>query len=292
MIVSTQHVTKRFGQTTALSDVDLTVEHGTVYGLVGPNGAGKTTMLGLLAGLAAPTSGSVEVAAASLGVLPDTPLFDKWLTGREVVDLAFNLANSSESPTKVDEVLDIVDLTNDKHRRVRGYSRGMLQRLGLAATFVGDPDLLLLDEPAAALDPFGRREVLDLIGELRGNATVIFSSHILDDVQEVCDTIGILAAGRLVYEGSLDKLLASTTTSTSYAIELRAGAQDLAGLLMQQEWISTAEASSNAAILVSGPDKAALEQRLIRWLASTDFIVTGVVPVRRSLEDVFLEVTR
>ncbi len=292
MIVDARQVTKTFGQTNALDQVTLTVEQGTVHGLVGPNGAGKTTMLNLMAGLASPTSGSVDVATATIGVLPDTPLFDKWLTGREVVALALNLSKRGTAESRVDDILDIVDLGKDKNRRVRGYSRGMLQRLGLAATFVSEPELLLLDEPAAALDPLGRRDVLDLIRELRGASTVVFSSHILDDVQEVCDTIGILSSGRLVYEGSLERLLATTSTVASYSIELRSGAAALAELIDQQEWVTSAETSGDTDILVTAKDTDTLEANLIPWLGASGYIVIGVTPRRRSLEDVFLEVTR
>jgi ABC-2 type transport system ATP-binding protein len=292
VIVDAKQVTKTFGLTNALDRVTLTVEQGTVHGLVGPNGAGKTTMLNLMAGLASPTSGSVNVATATIGVLPDTPLFERWLTGREVVALALSLSEQDTAESKVDEILDVVDLGKDKNRRVRGYSRGMLQRLGLAATFVSEPELLLLDEPAAALDPLGRRDVLDLIRELRGTSTVVFSSHILDDVQEVCDTIGILSSGRLVYEGSLDRLLATTSTVASYAIELRSGATEFAALIAQREWVMSAEASSDTDILVTGADTDTLEANLVPWLGTSGYIVIGVTPVRRSLEDVFLEVTR
>jgi ABC-2 type transport system ATP-binding protein len=292
MIVDARQVTKTFGSTNALDQVTLTVEQGTVYGLVGPNGAGKTTMLNLMAGLASPTRGSVDVASATIGVLPDTPLFDRWLTGREVVALALSLSERDKTPSRIDDVLDVVDLGNDKNRRVRGYSRGMLQRLGLAATFVSEPELLLLDEPAAALDPLGRRDVLDLIRELRGGSTVVFSSHILDDVQEVCDTIGILSSGRLVYEGSLERLLATTSTASSYAIEVRSGAEDFAVLIGQQEWVTSAGAGSDTEILVTGGDKGTLEANLVPWLGTSGYTVIGVTPLRRSLEDVFLKVTR
>lgn len=291
MLVNVTQVTKTFGAQTALSQVSVSVGQGTVYGLVGPNGAGKTTLLNLLAGLASPTSGSVEVQTSSLGVLPDTPLFDRWLTGREVVELAAHLSESEPASLRVDEVLGVVGLGNDQGRRVRGYSRGMLQRLGLAATFVSEPELLLLDEPAAALDPLGRREVLDLIGELKGTSTVIFSSHILDDVQEVCDTIGILSAGNLVYEGSLDHLLSTTTTFASYSIEVRSGAGEAATRLMQEPWTDDAVASGDSSLVVSAPNATILEEQLVPWLGASPYTVISVTPVRRSLEDVFLEVT-
>ncbi|MEZ5175778.1 MAG: ABC transporter ATP-binding protein [Acidimicrobiia bacterium] len=288
--VRTSSITKRYGTDTALHNVSISVEPGSVYGLVGPNGAGKTTLLSLLAGLRRPTSGTLQVTATRLGVLPDTPLFERWLTGREVVALAHSLAPPGIPPERIDEVLDAADLGGAKHRKVGGYSRGMLQRLGLAATVVAEPDLLLLDEPAAALDPRGRREVLDLVTELRGRSTVLFSSHILDDVEQVCDTIGILAAGELVYEGSLERLLAIHGSDRTYRIE----ADDPVSLresLLVEPWVESARLEGMAITVVgtSAPD---IRSAVVPFLGSTGMEVTAVTPVRRSLEDVFLEVTR
>ena len=190
MTVRTVDLGKRYGGHVALDGVGLVVSDGSVYGLVGPNGAGKTTLLAVLAGLRQPTGGRVELGLPrhSLALLPDTPQFDPWLTGREIVALSRHLVAPHLPESRVDEVLADAGLTAAASRRVGGYSRGMLQRLGIAATVVGEPKLLLLDEPASALDPAGRREVLGLIDHLRGRATVLLSSHILADVQEVCDT--------------------------------------------------------------------------------------------------------
>ena len=137
----------------------------------------------------------MTIATNSIGVLPDTPLFDQWLTAREVVDLALFISTGAHNDTRVEDILTQAGIAEAADRAVGGFSRGMLQRLGLAASLVAGPDLVLLDEPCSALDPLGRREVLDLIARLRGDATVVFSSHILADVQEVCDTVGILREG-------------------------------------------------------------------------------------------------
>ncbi len=288
--VVTASLTKRYGVTSALNNVSISVEHGSVYGLVGPNGAGKTTLLSLLAGLRQPTSGSLTVGALNLGVLPDTPLFDRWLTGHEVVALAHNLAPTDIPRSRIDEVLDGAGLHDAKHRKVGGYSRGMLQRLGLASTVVGDPDLILLDEPAAALDPRGRREVLDIVTELRGRSTVIFSSHILDDVQQVCDTIGILSGGELVYEGSLDRLLAIHGTDRTYWIET-SDPEAVRRSLTGEAWVAstTLEASG---VTVVGSTSDAIRASIVPFVGSLEAEITAVTPVRRSLEDVFLQVTQ
>jgi ABC-2 type transport system ATP-binding protein len=275
---------------TALDRVDLEVTTGAVYGLVGPNGAGKTTMLGILAGLRKPTSGGVSIDSRSIGVLPDTPQFDRWLTGREVVDLARTLADNGTPESAVDDILEAAGLASDAHRRVRGFSRGMLQRLGLAATMVSQPEILLLDEPAAALDPQGRREVLDLVAAMRGRATVLFSSHILTDVQAVSDEIGILRRGELVYQGSLDRLL-SRYGGNHYTVQLRDGVDDAVRALGDEPWVRSVEGRPNGQIVIEVGDVDVAERRLVPVLAAVGRPVVSVVPGSKSLEEVFLEVT-
>ena len=175
-----------------------------------------------------------------MALLPDTPQFDPWLTGREVVALARNSSRRERPADRIDEVLHDAGLGDAAGRRVGGYSRGMLQRLGIASTVIGEPDLLLLDEPASALDPAGRREVLDLIAHLRGRATVVLSSHILADVQEVCDTVAILRAGRLMFQGPLESLLVGRAVP-AYRVRLRPPVEPVAECLRGQEWITGVE---------------------------------------------------
>lgn len=290
--LSTWAVSKQYGQVTALDRVDLEVPAGSVYGLVGPNGAGKTTMLGILAGLRKPTGGEVAINAPTVGVVPDTPNFDRWLTGRETVELSRSLADNGTPESATDEILERSGLAEAANRKVRGYSRGMLQRLGIAAAVVTEPDLLLLDEPAAALDPAGRREVLDLVSELRGRSTVLFSSHILDDVQEVCDEIGILRRGELVYQGSLDGLL-DRYGGNQFVVKVRSGVAEIAATLGDQAWARSAAAQQDSqTVFVEVTDVDAAEQGLVGVLAAAGHPVVSISPHATSLEEVFLEVTR
>lgn len=289
-LITTNAVTKRYGSVTALDRIDLHVTKGSVYGLVGPNGAGKTTMLGILAGLRSPTSGDVTIDASSVAVLPDTPQFDKWLTGREVVDLARTLADGGIPATAVDEMLEAAGLAADAHRKVKGYSRGMLQRLGLASVMVGQPQLLLLDEPAAALDPAGRKEVLDLVAAMRGRSTVLFSSHILTDVQAVSDEIGILRRGELVYQGSLDSLL-TRYGRDAYVVRLRSGAAELADMLLAEPWVRSVDRGHDEQLVVEVTDMESAEGGLVSILARAGHPVVSISPGSKSLEEVFLEVT-
>ncbi len=292
MIITTQGLRKVYGSTAALREVDLSVPEGSVYGLVGPNGAGKTTLLGILAGLRRPTAGTVTVGVerSRVAVLPDTPRFDPWLTGHEVVDLARVLADPAIPGRRVDEVLGEAGLAEAATQTVGGYSRGMLQRLGVAATVVGSPALLMLDEPSSALDPAGRREVLDLMARLRGEATVVFSSHILGDVQEVCDTVGILRSGELLFQGSLDELLVGSAVPT-YTLRLRPPVDQAMSALSRVDWVRDVTMVAPDTIRLSVVSVEEAERRISEALAGARVRVVSFGPDAATLESVFLELT-
>ena len=209
VVVRTDGLTRDYGGGAGLFDVDLRVPHGCVYGLVGPNGAGKTTLLSILTGLRRADRGTVHIGASRnrIAVCPDVPGFEPWLTAFEVVDLARHYVAPDLAADAVLRTLYTVGLDEQADRRVGGFSRGMTQRLGLAAALIGDPRVLLLDEPTSALDPAGRAEILDLVAAMRGRRTVVFSSHILADVQRVADQVGVLRAGRLSYQGATGALI-------------------------------------------------------------------------------------
>ena len=204
----------------ALRDLDLQVKPGEVYGLLGPNGSGKSTTLKIVLGLVSPTRGQTEIfgrnsrlveSREAVGFLPENPYFYKFLTGTETLRFFGQLCGLSGASLKkrVDEMLELVGLTDARDRRLRGYSKGMLQRIGLAQALINEPRLVVLDEPTAGVDPAGSRQIRDLIVDLRRRGTtVLLSSHLLAQVQEVCDRVGILADGVLVREGRLEELLA------------------------------------------------------------------------------------
>jgi ABC-2 type transport system ATP-binding protein len=204
----------------AVRDLSLRVEKGEVYGLLGPNGSGKSTTLKILLGLVTATSGTTRVfgeesrsvrSRKDVGFLPENPYFYKFLTGAETVRLFGKLSGMSGDAleARTAELLELVGLTDASMRRVGSYSKGMLQRIGLAQALVQDPGLLVLDEPTAGVDPVGSREIRDLILELKARGkTVLLCSHLLSQVQEVCDRVGILARGALVREGRVEDLLA------------------------------------------------------------------------------------
>ncbi len=223
--VEIEHLTKVFKipmrreRVVAVRDLSIKVEPGEVYGLLGPNGSGKSTTLKILLGLVSPTRGQTRVfgedsalvrSRKDVGFLPENPYFYKFLTGEETVRFFGKLSGlgGAELEKRVRELLELVGLSEAADRRVGGYSKGMLQRIGLAQALVQDPGLLVLDEPTAGVDPVGSREIRDLILALKARGkTILLCSHLLSQVQEICDRVGILARGQLVREGRVEDLL-------------------------------------------------------------------------------------
>ena len=234
--ISIQHLTKVFPipfrreKVHAVQDLTLTVEAGHVYGLLGPNGSGKSTTMKIVLGLVAPTSGSTEIfgrdsklveSREEVGFLPENPYFYKFLTGTETLEFYGKLCGlgGAKLATRTRELLHLVGLEKAAARRIGGYSKGMLQRIGLAQALVQEPRLLVLDEPTAGVDPAGSREIRDLILQFKARGiTVLLCSHLLSQVQEICDRIGVLHQGRLVREGPLDQLI-SVETQTELILE-------------------------------------------------------------------------
>jgi len=209
----------RKGSVVAIDCLDLRVRRGEVFGLLGPNGSGKSTTLKVLLGLLRPTSGEARLFGESvasvtsrrrLGYLPESPYFYRFLTGEETLRFFGPLCglHGAALRKRVDELLELVGLEHGRHRPLSGYSKGMLQRIGLAQALLHDPELLLLDEPTAGVDPIGSREMKDLILELKARGkTIVLSSHLLDQVEQVCDRVAILHLGKKILEGRISDLL-------------------------------------------------------------------------------------
>ena len=304
--VSVRALSKRFGGAAgvlAVDRLDLDVPRGSVFGLLGPNGAGKTTTLRLIIGLARPTSGTVAIDGTpvdprapdvrrGIGVLDQDPRYYGWMTGHELVVLAGRLQGMSEARARAraGETLGQVGLEDAASRRIAGYSGGMRQRLGIAQALVADPSLLILDEPVSSLDPEGRRDLLALMAALRGSATVIFSTHVLSDVERICDRIGILDHGRLATEGPLADLLARYALPL-YRIELEPGQEAalgaLIGILRATPWIDHV-AEMAGSVTVSVTDEAAASAGLLPMVVAAGVRLAAFERVRPSLEDVFL----
>jgi ABC-2 type transport system ATP-binding protein len=229
-------VTKRYGDVTALQNLDLDVEEGEIYGFLGPNGAGKSTTIDILLDFVRPTSGEARVLGMDaqresqairqqIGVLPEGFHVYERLTGRQHVNFAIQSKGANDDP---DELLDRVGIPDAADRKAGGFSKGMQQRLALAIALVGEPELLILDEPSTGLDPNGAREMRQIITEEadRG-ATVFFSSHILEQVEAVCDRVGILKSGELVAEDTIKGLRDAAGTGTTLSVTVDAATDEV-----------------------------------------------------------------
>jgi ABC-2 type transport system ATP-binding protein len=290
-IVTTSGLTKDYGGA-GLFDVDLRVPRGSVYGLVGPNGAGKTTLLSLLAAVRRPDRGTInmDIGRSQVAVCPDVPEFDRWLTAAEVVDLARSLVAPGTDGRAVATALQTAGLADSAGRRVGGFSRGMVQRLGLACALVGAPELLILDEPTSALDPAGRAEMLSLVAAMRGRRTVIFSSHILADVQRIADQVGILRDGRLLYQGATRDLI-DTYLEPSWLVRVAGDPAPVAAAMTGRPWATKVEPVGADTIRVDATTVEAGERGIPGVLAACGARQVSCEPRAADLESAFLALT-
>ncbi len=217
-ILKLSHVSKAFGTKKVLKDLSLAVPEHSVFGFIGENGAGKTTTMKMILGLLRPDSGAIEVCSEKvtfgenktnryIGYLPDVPEFYGFMTPAEYLAMCGSIAGleKGEIRRRSEELLDLVGLLHEK-KRIHGFSRGMKQRLGIAQALLGNPRLLICDEPTSALDPVGRREILNILTSVREHTTVVFSTHILSDVERICDCAAFLHGGRIALEGSIEDM--------------------------------------------------------------------------------------
>jgi ABC-2 type transport system ATP-binding protein len=312
-VVDTHGLAKRFGDVEAVRSVDLRVPQHSIFGFLGPNGAGKTTTLRMLVGLLEPSAGrgtvlGTEIGRSDLelrrriGYLPQQPTFYPDLTARETLRYAarFWFRSGAGLERRIDDVVELVGLAGRADRPVGAFSGGERQRLGLAQAQVHEPELLILDEPAAGLDPIGRRDVLALLQRLREHATVLYSTHILDDVQRVSDMVGIVTQGTLVAQAPIDGLLAGTE-GTAYRIVTAGPIEDVVDLVARQPWVQHVEVRAgdgNAAgervewiVSVVPDDDEVADRHLLRMvLGEAAVTVTEFGRQRFELEDAFLRI--
>jgi len=295
--IETNGLRKVFGDRVAVADLSLTVGYGEVFGFLGPNGAGKTTAVKMLVGLIRPTAGSGLVlgrplgdhhARRQIGYLPELFRFHDWLTGEELLDLHGQLYGLSraERRRRIPEVLELVGLAEAARRRVRTYSKGMQQRIGIAQALLGSPRLVILDEPTSALDPLGRRDVRDLIRRLRADGVTVFlNSHLLSEVEAICDRIAIVNRGRVIALGPMSSLLAG-----ELVVEFRLGAlpDGTLAALERVIQIDAVQHGERPVLVARAADEAAVAQA-VDLLVRAGVPVYGVIPERRSLEDLFVQ---
>lgn len=290
---------KQFGRHRALDGIDLEVPEGSIFGFLGPNGAGKTTTIRILLGLARPTTGRAWILGhdaladpgrsnRQIGFLPDVPAFYPWMRAPEFMGYAASLhgLDPAKSTQRQQLLLELAGLA-DVRTPIGGYSRGMKQRLGLAQALINAPRLLILDEPTSALDPMGRHEVLKLIAKMSGRTTVFFSTHILSDVERICDRVAVLAQGRVVAAETTASLRSRYGGATKLRLELAERRADVADALRGESWLSGVEQQDAGWLLgVSDPDAA--QHRLVQIAAEHQWGIKSLQPVTATLEEVFV----
>ncbi len=310
-VIRTEGLSKSFGEVHALKSLDLRVPQKSIFAFLGPNGAGKTTTIKLLLGLIKPTRGkgtifgldiardSVDIRA-NIGYLPQDPRFYEHMTARQTLEYTarfFYAGPQAAIDRRVDEMIELVGLAGKADRPIKGFSGGERQRLGIAQAEINYPDLLILDEPAASLDPQGRRDVLEVMSRIRKYATIFYCTHILDDVQRVSDQVAIVNQGELVAQAPIADLLAGTGQVT-YAVTLSsdAGGQGFSNAYTQitrQSWVSgieTSQAGDQTTWQVSVTDEEAAKDQLLGLLVSNGLKVFNFSRKEQNLEDVFLNI--
>jgi ABC-2 type transport system ATP-binding protein len=307
VVIQTQELSKSYKTVDALKLLNLEVQKNSIFGFLGPNGAGKTTTIKLLLGLIHPTNGRGEIFGHDIvqesiairrriGYLPQDPRFYEYMTARETLDFTarfFFNGPEAEIIKRVEETLELVGLTEKADRPIKTFSGGERQRLGIGQAQVNYPDLLILDEPAASLDPLGRRDVLDVMERLRKYATVFYSTHILDDVQRVSDTVAILNNGEMITHGAIDELLAGSE-GAAYIIRIKGDAEGAQERILKQPWVTQIQAAdqgSETLLTVSVNDLDAAESRLARLLlADEHLIMVEFKPKTYELEEIFMNI--
>jgi ABC-2 type transport system ATP-binding protein len=300
-VVETNGLTKRFGEATVVSDVDLRVPRGTAFGYLGPTGAGKTTLIRMLLGLTSPSAGTMTLlglplpagrreALARVGSIVDEPRFHRHMTGRQNL-WALAAARAREAHARIAPALERVGLSDRADDRVATYSMGMRQRLGIAACLIADPELLILDEPMNGLDPAGMLELRKLIRSLVDEGrTVVLSSHLLDEVEKTCDAIAIVDRGRIVLQSPVAEL----TIDAGTTLRIECGDPARAAILLQLradvEAVRDAGADGLLVRLV-GDDPRRTTAEIARVLLDAGFDLYRLQPQRPSLERQFLEIT-
>ena len=293
--IETDTLRKVYGEKVAVRGLTLSVRQGEAFGFLGPNGAGKTTSLKMLLGLAAPTSGTARLlgrplgdrgARAKVGFLPEHFRFHEWLTGNEFLLLHGRLYGFKQSDlhARITELLSLTGLSEFRDRQLRTYSKGMLQRIGLAQALLNRPAIVFLDEPTSGLDPAGRRLVRDIIRDLRNAGTTVFlNSHLLGEVEITCDRVAFMKHGEVLRIDELSKLAAGHT-----AVKIRAADFTEEVLRGLHQWASEVHSSAGH-ITLTVPDEFMLPE-INRYLVENNVAVFSIEPERVTLEDLFLQV--
>ncbi len=306
LVISTKGLSKSYGDIQALKSLDLKVPKNSIFAFLGPNGAGKTTTIKLLIGLTRPTGGSGTIFGKdivqdgvdirkNIGYLHQDPRFYEHMSARQTLDYSakfFYQGPQAQIDKRIEEMLELVGLTDKADRPVKGFSGGERQRLGIAQAQINYPDLLILDEPAASLDPQGRRDVLEVMLRIRKHTTIFYCTHILDDVQRVSDQVAIVNQGEMIIQASIEEVLASSG-DTVYSVALRGDAQNVYPRVDELAWVSGIKASQKGERTIweiSVTDQWAAEDQLVSLLVAGGARISDFRRKERNLEDTFLSI--
>jgi ABC-2 type transport system ATP-binding protein len=310
LIISTENLTKAYGKRQVVSNLNLAVPRGSICGFLGANGAGKSTTIKLLLGLLQPTSGVGTVFGKNIatdsvairervGFLAQSPSFYGYLTARETLQFVasfFFTGSKTAIAARIEELIELVGLSGKADRPVKGFSGGEKQRLGIAQAAINDPELIILDEPASALDPLGRRDVLKILESFRGRSTVFYSTHILDDVQRVSDRVVILERGRLIAQGRIEELLSGNRDV--FNLTVRGDGSAVSAKLLAVPWVRKVEVDRSipdrenirtTKLEIHVTNAQAAEVELLRLaISDPDMIVIQFDRSTQNLEDIFV----
>ena len=304
-MIQTKSLVKKYGDFTAVDGINLTIEPGEIYGFLGPNGAGKTSTIMMLLGLSKPTSGEISLFGKRfdvsrldlrrrLGVVPEKHPVGmwNWMTGSEYLDFFADIFRIEEKKRRIEFLLERVNLSEYKNKRIGEYSRGMLQKLSVIRALLHDPDILFLDEPISGLDPIGVKQVRDLIvEENRDGRTVFISSHLLSEMEKICHRVAIIFRGKLMAEDNMQVLLETLVDERDIAIELESVPADLIKKLETQPGVTNVVVDGNVlTVTVSGTGNQ--RKDLARYLNGEGLIPTRIEEKSISLEDAFVAITK
>lgn len=295
-MIKTNDLTKTFGDVTAVDHVNFTVEHGSIHGFVGPNGAGKTTAMKMLVGHLTPSAGKVQIdghsagsikAKEKLGYSPQEPAFYETMSGRAYLEYLGRVAGVEQPQSRATELLDWLDLTDDAEKHIGGYSGGMKRRLSLAQAMVHRPELLILDEPTAGLDPSGRRTIIESLKDLTDRGLTVFvSSHVLAELEQFIDTVSILIDGELIETGTIDEVQAKYGAET-YTVQTTDNSA-VVELITDKPWINDVWVDSGA-VQVTTDDPTTFKTELQSLLADQGILLESLQQAG-GLEDTFADV--
>lgn len=299
--IKVTNLAKKFSDFIAVSDLSFEISENKVLGFLGPNGAGKTTTLRMLVGLSKPTSGKIEIGGEEIkfgdtkgsrlvGYLPEQPSFYGWMTGSEYLNFIADLfgLNIDQKKRRIKELFHMVGLDQAKDKKVSTYSNGMKQRLGIAQALINDPKVLILDEPVSALDPIGRKEVLEIIEKLKKEKTILMSTHILSDVDRVCDDIVIINNGKLVVSSSLASLREKYAKSI-LQVRFLTNPEGIVAKLKKENWVLSVVQEKNSLKVSLKDDKIMIENSPLQFFAQCGIGVLEYGLVTLETEDLFLK---